>query len=183
MGSRVCIRKLNPSVLTPHGLSFISVEYRPHACSHTSIKKNLGPVSRLDCGDGQTQSVPALQYGTIVHSWSRAGCTMACMGWIAGEIVIEKSIQPLPTPYPLDDVFTLGSSVCIWKLNPDLAQHILSLILAAYPPHACSHASSRKILGPVARLDAASMQVRELWHSWHNRFLGCSNLFFLQVEQ
>ena len=46
LGSRVCIWKLNPAVLAPQKISLIS---------HTSSRKNIGPVARLDGGSLDTE--------------------------------------------------------------------------------------------------------------------------------
>ena len=107
VGSRVCIQKLNPSVLTPHGLSFISVEYPPHACSHTSIRKNPGPVSRLDCGDGQTKkrACPAIRNNSSFLVESRLHHDMHGMNRGRNS---HRKINPA-TPHPL----TIG-----WRVHP-----------------------------------------------------------------
>jgi len=65
---------INPAVLAPHKLSLHLVAYPPHAVTSPSLT-NLGPVARLDCGEGQTRCTPASE----AYSVSKAGCTMACM--------------------------------------------------------------------------------------------------------
>ncbi len=73
LGSRLCT-----SILTLfwHHTNYhsILVTYPPHAVTLPSLT-NLGPVARLDCGEGQTRRMPASE----VRSVSKAGCTMACM--------------------------------------------------------------------------------------------------------
>ncbi len=74
LGSRVLHFDINPAVLAPHKLSLHLVTYPLHAVTSPSLT-NLGPVARLDCGEGQTRRTPAPE----THSVSKAGCTMACM--------------------------------------------------------------------------------------------------------
>jgi hypothetical protein len=65
---------IDPAVLAPHTLSLHLVTYPPHAVTSPSLT-NLGPVARLDCSEGQMRRTPASE----AHSFSKAGCTMACM--------------------------------------------------------------------------------------------------------
>jgi len=74
LGSRVCTSILTLQFLAPHKLSLHVVKYPPHAVTSPSLT-NIGPVARLDCGEGQTRRTPASE----AHSVSKAGCTMACM--------------------------------------------------------------------------------------------------------
>ncbi len=53
LGSRICILILNLAVLAPRRLS-PPLSHVSSSCSHASSLTNLGPVARLDCGEGQT---------------------------------------------------------------------------------------------------------------------------------
>jgi hypothetical protein len=59
LGSRVCIGILNPAILAPHSLSLSLVTYPPLAVM-PQVSMNLGPVARLDCGEGQTRAQACL---------------------------------------------------------------------------------------------------------------------------
>ncbi len=72
LGSRVCISILNPAVLAPHKLS-PPLSHVSSSCSHASILTNLGPVARLDCGEGQTRAHACPKYWNpwSFRFWSR----------------------------------------------------------------------------------------------------------------
>jgi hypothetical protein len=74
LGSRVCTSILTLQFWHHTNYHSILVTYPPHAVTSPSLT-NLGPVARLDCGEGQTRCTPAPE----THSVSKAGCTMACM--------------------------------------------------------------------------------------------------------
>ena len=74
LGSRVCTSILTLQFWHHTNYHSILVTYPPHAVTSPSLT-NLGPVARLDCGEGQTRHTPASE----AHSVSKAGCTMACM--------------------------------------------------------------------------------------------------------
>ncbi len=66
---------INPAILAPHKLSLHLSHTYPSLAVTSPCRTNLGPVARLDCGEGQTRRTPASE----THSVSKAGCTMACM--------------------------------------------------------------------------------------------------------
>ena len=74
LGSRVCTSILTLQFWHHTNYHSILVMYPPHAVTLPSLT-NLGPVARLDCGEGQTRCTPASE----THSVSKAGCTMVCM--------------------------------------------------------------------------------------------------------
>ncbi len=74
LGSRVCTLILTLQFWHHTNYHSILVTYPPHAVTSPSLT-NLSPVTRLDCGEGQTRRMPASE----THSVYKAGCTMACM--------------------------------------------------------------------------------------------------------
>jgi hypothetical protein len=74
LGSRVCTSILTLQFWHHTNYHSILVTDPPYAVTSPSLM-NLGPVARLDCGEGQTRRTPAPE----THSVSKGGCTMACM--------------------------------------------------------------------------------------------------------
>jgi hypothetical protein len=149
--SRVCIEILNPAVLAPHRLSLSLVTFPPLAVT-PQVSTNLGPVARLDCGEGQTRVRAFLANGRACSFRLQSRLHHDVQEAIAGK---NSRSNKHPTPHPLTNgqLFSLGSRVCIGILNPAvLAPHRLSLSLVTYPPLAVTPQVSTN-LGPVARLE------------------------------
>ena len=60
LGSRVCTSILTLQFWHHTNYHFLLVTYPPHAVTSPSLT-NLGPVARLDCGEGQTRRTPAAE--------------------------------------------------------------------------------------------------------------------------
>jgi hypothetical protein len=78
LGSRVCTKLLNPAeFLAPHELTLFSLVMYPPPAVTPQVSMNLGPVARLDCGEGQKQGQACtVRMEGKAHSVFRAGCTM-----------------------------------------------------------------------------------------------------------
>ncbi len=83
LGSRVCTELINSAEFWHHTNvpSFPLVTYPPPAVT-PKASMNLGPVARLDCGEGQMREQACTVWmEEKAHSIFRAGCTMMCRRW------------------------------------------------------------------------------------------------------
>jgi hypothetical protein len=106
LGSRVLHRDTKPcSFGTTQTFTLpVLVKYPPHAVATLSLT-NLGPVVRLDCGEGQTHA----------HAHPRHGipCSRQASPWWWHEVIAGMKVVKHPTPHPLTNgrLFSLGSRV------------------------------------------------------------------------
>jgi hypothetical protein len=142
LGSRVCIGIgiLNPAVLAPHRLSLSLVTYPPLAVT-PQVSTNLGPVARLDCGEGQMRAQACLANG-------RAGsfCFQSRLHHDVQEAIVGKNSRSNkhPTPHLLTNgrLFLPREQGLHWNTKPCSFGTTQTITLFSHVSTSCSHASS-----------------------------------------
>ncbi len=140
LGSRVCIGILNPAVLTPHRLSLSLVMYPPLAVT-PQVSTNLGPVARLDCGEGQMRAWACLAKGQACSFRFQSRLHHDVQETIAGK---NSRSNKHPTPHPLTNgqLFLPGEQGLHWNTKPCSFGTTQTITLFSHVSTSCSHTSS-----------------------------------------